>query len=282
MLVYDSRLLKVTRLNEIIAPVFDADDIEHTDMPVGYLYCDLATYQQVVTLNVRFEGDVMSLTSLLLATVKNREQIDYWAKVVPSPFNMLAPYIGLISEKVELENDIQSLSKYLHIIGKSINFSDFVAIPMAARINVMFSKSSFLMADEEIRDYKRTLRAREKDEYPDDVLWVSSEEVGRVLTMAKEILENMPGVSLQTTASSSTSETVSNGELDTEIDEEDDWSGYVPPAPPSMDWGGAEKSMVDAAIETVNSKAEKSEDGTDAGIDLMEKLMSGVINSHNV
>jgi len=280
MLVYDSRLLKVTRLNEIVSPVYGADDVNHEEMPTGYIYCDLATYQQVVTLNVRFEGDVNALTSLLLATVNHKEVIDYWASVVPNPFNMLAPYLGLITDKMELENDIEELAGLLHTIGKSIDFAQFVAIPMAARVNVLFGKSSFLMVKEEIRDYKRTLRSREREEASDDVIWVSSEEISRVLSMAKEIIENMPGVSLSTASAPTVVEGEDVGE--DMIDEEDDWSDYVPPTPVSMDWGTSDNNMVTKAIETVNKSAEAEDSEASGAVDLMDKLMAGVTNSHNL
>lgn len=280
MLVYDSRLLKVTRLNEIVSPVYGADDVNHEEMPTGYIYCDLATYQQVVTLNVRFEGDVNAVTSLLLATVNHKEAIDYWASVVPNPFNMLAPYLGLITDKMELENDIEELAGLLHTIGKSIDFAQFVAIPMAARVNVSFGKSSFLMVKEEIRDYKRTLRSREREEAPDDVIWVSSEEISRVLSMAKEIIENMPGVSLSTASAPTAVEGEDVGE--DMIDEEDDWSDYVPPTPVSMDWGTSDNNMVTKAIETVNKSAEAEDSEASGVVDLMDKLMAGVTNSHNL
>lgn len=280
MLVYDSRLLKVTRLNEIVSPVYGADDVNHEEMPTGYIYCDLATYQQVVTLNVRFEGDVNALTSLLLATVNHKEAIDYWASVVPNPFNMLAPYLGLITDKMELENDIEELAGLLHIIGKSIDFAQFVAIPMAARVNVLFGKSSFLMVKEEIRDYKRTLRSREREETADDVIWVSSEEISRVLSMAKEIIENMPGISLSTVNAPAAIESEDVGE--DMIDEEDDWSDYVPPTPISMDWGTSDNNMVTKAIETVNKSAEAEDSEVSGAVDLMDKLMAGVTNSHNL
>lgn len=280
MLVYDSRLLKVTRLNEIVSPVYGADDVNHEEMPTGYIYCDLATYQQVVTLNVRFEGDVNALTSLLLATVNHKEAIDYWASVVPNPFNMLAPYLGLITDKVELENDIEELAGLLHTIGKSIDFAQFVAIPMAARVNVLFGKSSFLMVKEEIRDYKRTLRSREREETADDVIWVSSEEISRVLSMAKEIIENMPGISLSTVNAPAAIESEDVGE--DMIDEEDDWSDYVPPTPISMDWGTSDNNMVTKAIETVNKSAEAEDSEVSGAVDLMDKLMAGVTNSHNL
>ena len=280
MLVYDSRLLKVTRLNEIVSPVYGADDVNHEEMPTGYIYCDLATYQQVVTLNVRFEGDVNALTSLLLATVNHKEAIDYWASVVPNPFNMLAPYLGLITDKMELENDIEELAGLLHTIGKSIDFAQFVAIPMAARVNVLFCKSSFLMVKEEIRDYKRTLRSREREETADDVIWVSSEEISRVLSMAKEIIENMPGISLSTVNAPAAFESEDVGE--DMIDEEDDWSDYVPPTPISMDWGTSDNNMVTKAIETVNKSAEAEDSEVSGAVDLMDKLMAGVTNSHNL
>lgn len=280
MLVYDSRLLKVTRLNEIVSPVYGADDVNHEEMPAGYIYCDLATYQQVVTLNVRFEGDVNALTSLLLATVNHKEAIDYWASVVPNPFNMLAPYLGLITDKMELENDIEELAGLLHTIGKSIDFAQFVAIPMAARVNVLFGKSSFLMIKEEIRDYKRTLRSREREEAPDNVIWVSSEEISRVLSMAKEIIENMPGISLSTVNAPTVVESEDVGE--DMIDEEDDWSDYVPPTPISMDWGTSDNNMVTKAIETVNKSAEAEDSEVSGAVDLMDKLMAGVTNSHNL
>lgn len=286
MLVYDKKLLKVTRLNELVFPIYESTDPNMEGDPIGYIYSDLATYQQMVTLAVRFEGDVSQLENLLLQTKRHKEAIDFWTSNVPTPFNMVGPYLGLVTDGITMNNDLEELTSYLHVVGRSVDFASFIAIPVAARVNVSFGKSSFLMMKAEIADYKRQLRSREKDEEPTDVTWVSTEEIERVLKVAEQLtaLDLASGSSIAT----ATNVTASNNDdgVDLEIDEDDDWSDYVPPAYTPIDYGTTSSAMTTKAIEDIKNEAaadseESGEEQSDEN-DMLDMIMSGTENSFNV
>lgn len=286
MLVYDKKLLKVTRLNELVFPIYESTDPNMEGDPIGYIYSDLATYQQMVTLAVRFEGDVTQLENLLLQTKRHKEAIDFWTSNVPTPFNMVGPYLGLVTDGIAMNNDLEELTSYLHVVGRSVDFASFIAIPVAARVNVSFGKSSFLMMKAEIADYKRQLRSREKDEEPTDVTWVSTEEIERVLKVAEQltVLGLAGGSSTATTTSTTTSS--NDGDVDLEIDEDDDWSGYVPPAYTPIDYGTTSSAMTTKAIEDIKHEAaaDSEESGEEQANenDMLDMIMSGTENSFNV
>lgn len=185
MLVFDKRLLKTRRINQIITPVFENE--EKSEGLLGYIYSDLDTYRQATTLMVRFEGELKSLTGLLGVTQERSKEINYYAEKVPYPFKMFAPYLGLVNSNEPLKEDLEGLISHLHIIGRTISFSEFITVPAAARINVSFTKAAFLTMQQEIKDYVTGLYEKEKDESPDTVYWVSSEEIERVGKMADAI-----------------------------------------------------------------------------------------------
>lgn len=187
MLVFDKKLLKTRRINQIVVPVYENE--EKAEGLLGYIYSDLDTYRQATTLLVRFEGEIKSLTSLLGVTQERAKEINFFAEKVPFPFKMFAPYLGLVNSNEKLTEDLEDLIGHLHIIGRTISFSEFVTVPAAARINVSFTKSAFLTMKQEIRDYVTGLYETEKDESPDTVYWVSSEEIERVGRMADAITQ---------------------------------------------------------------------------------------------
>lgn len=286
MLVYDKKLLKVTRLNELVFPIYESTDPNMEGDPIGYIYSDLATYQQMVTLAVRFEGDVSQLENLLLQTKRHKEAIDFWTSNVPTPFNMVGPYLGLVTDGINMNNDLEELTSYLHVVGRSVDFASFIAIPVAARVNVSFGKSSFLMMKAEIADYKRQLRSREKDEEPTDVTWVSTEEIERVLKVAEQL--TALGLASGSSIATATNVTASNNDdgVDLEIDEDDDWSDYVPPAYTPIDYGTTSSAMTTKAIEDIKNEAaadseESGEEQSDEN-DMLDMIMSGTENSFNV
>lgn len=187
MLVFDKKLLKTRRINQVVVPVYENE--EKAEGLLGYIYSDLDTYRQATTLLVRFEGEIKSLTSLLGVTQERAKEINFFAEKVPFPFKMFAPYLGLVNSNEKLTEDLEDLIDHLHIIGRTISFSEFVTVPAAARINVSFTKSAFLTMKQEIRDYVTGLYETEKDESPDTVYWVSSEEIERVGRMADAITQ---------------------------------------------------------------------------------------------
>lgn len=261
MLVFDKILLRTRRLNQIVVPVYSDVNDPESDIE-GYLYSDLNCYRHALTLSLRHEGNVDALYGLLRVNGVHKDLVDFYAKSVPEPFNMLAPFLGLIAKDVVAMQDLESLTSRLFVIGRTISFSDFIAIPVEARMSVVFTRTSFMHMNEDIRDYKIGLFDKDKAETPDGVLWTSSEEVSRVGQMYTLLLDSFGITQTQLTSaaslsSSSTSESASlNPALDAELESFDDefdpaeWADYKPTTQSS---GGGWDSFLKSA-ETKDSQ----------------------------
>lgn len=195
MLLFNEKLLKVRRINQVVIPVYTDED-KSEDL-VGYIYSDLGTYRQATLLMVRFEATLEPLISALGITNDKLSYINYFADAVPQPFKMFAPFLGLIDFSEKLKEDLEDLINHLHMVSRAISFSDFVSIPKAARINVTFTKTNFLTMKEEIKDYEIGLYEAEMDESPDGVYWISSEEINRVGKIITALDEAMGGMSIR-------------------------------------------------------------------------------------
>lgn len=300
LLIFDERLLKVRRINQVIVPVYENEKEEENI--IGYLYSDTDTYRQAVTLMVRFEGQLDALIGMLKITKGNMEYINFLADKLPLPFKMFAPYLGLIVDSEPLEMDMENLIKHLHIIGRTISFSEFITVPVDARINVAFTRTAFLMMDQEVADYKTGLYESERAETPDGVMWMSSEEVSRVGQMYSAMIEAFGGSvgnsrgsyssTIDVPVTDATDELLAQElqQLEEEFDP-DEWAGYVPPVVES-NWDnlgiGKDQPFLDSKKEdekvaaSVQSEQTVDEEETDEEEDVADLLASFAAGTQRV
>lgn len=236
MLVFNEKLLKVRRVNQIIMPVYE--DESKSKGLLGYIYSDLETYRQAITLMIRFEGEVSALAGLLSVTGEKQMYVEYYKNKVPQPFKMFAPYLALIDSSEELREDLEDLISHLHVMGRAISFSEFITVPQAARINVGFNKTSFMLMKSEIKDYVTGLYEAEKAETYDGVYWVSSEEIERVGRMAEAITSAFGAMAAKSTVQVASSFAPENNDITSQVQREmadfedsfdaDEWADFKP------------------------------------------------------
>ena len=104
----------------------------------GFIYLSRDVYDQAVILNDRFESDYTIIQNKLGANDLQNAAIEYFGEVAPEPLNILAPYLGLVTD-VELEQDIEELCGVLHQMATTINFCSFISVPKEVRANVSFT-----------------------------------------------------------------------------------------------------------------------------------------------
>lgn len=112
----------------------------------GFIYLSRNVYDQAVILNDRFEDDYTIIRNMLGISDLQNAAIEYFGEVAPEPLNILAPFLGLVTD-VELEQDIEELCGVLHQMAATINFCSFIRVPKEVRADVSFT-------DNFIRKYK--------------------------------------------------------------------------------------------------------------------------------
>lgn len=284
MLIFNKKLLKVRRINQIIVPVYE-DEAKSKDL-IGYIYSDLETYRQAITLMIRFEGEVSALAGLLSITGEKHVYVEYFKNTVPQPFKMFAPYLGLIDGSEELREDLEDLISHLHVMGRSISFSEFVTVPQAARINVGFNKTSFMLMKSEIKDYTIGLYESEKDESYDGVYWVSSEEIERVGKMAEAITSAFNGMSSKSASQVASSFAPENNDITSQVQREmsdfedsfdvDEWADFKPMTFDSdfsaLGGGSSNTNVGSSNTQVTNPTVQKSNASMPVGDDNEEDL----------
>lgn len=178
MICYDKRYLRTSRVNTIVEPHFGKGD-EGEEVVLGYIYSDKTTYTDCILLQNKFDGNLATMVSQLAPSEKHMPAVNFYFENAPKPFNMLAPYLGLMSTSIELENDIEELTSRLFIMSKSIGFNAFIQVPKNLRMSLIFSASEFMRYKAEIDEYKRFMYESMKEESPSEVIYISSEEVER-------------------------------------------------------------------------------------------------------
>lgn len=130
----------------------------------GVVYLSKSTYDQALLLFDRMEGELSYLKKALIGTsAKHSEAIDYFYNSAPEPLNILAPYLGLIRDDVELETDIRSLCGALHMMSMIIDFNEFAKVPAEVRANVDFSKSTVRKYEQSWKDMEVKLKVADID-----------------------------------------------------------------------------------------------------------------------
>lgn len=185
MICYDKRYLRTSRVNTIVEPHYD-DNGEIA----GYIYSDKTTYTDCVLLQSKFDNNLAPMVSQIVPSSKHMNVIKYYFDKAPQPFNMLAPYLGIISNIIDLEEDIEELTSRLFIISKSISFNGYIQTPKNLRVNIVFSASEFNRYKAEIDDYKKFMYESMKEESPSEVIYINTEEIarfGKFIELFKEI-----------------------------------------------------------------------------------------------
>lgn len=189
MICYDKRYLRTSRLNTIVEPHFGKDE-EGNETTLGYIYSDKTTYTDCILLQTKFDENLAAMVSQLSPAEKHMPAVNFYFENAPKPFNMLAPYLGLMSYSINLENDIEELTSRLFIMSKSIGFNSFIQVPKSLRMSLIFSASEFNRYKVEIDEYKRFMYESMKEESPSEVIYISTEEVerfGRFIEMFRDI-----------------------------------------------------------------------------------------------
>lgn len=104
----------------------------------GFIYLSRNVYDQAVILNDRFEDDYTIIRNMLGISDLQNAAIEYFGEVAPEPLNILAPFLGLVTD-VELEQDIEELCGVLHQMAATINFCSFIHVPKEVRADVSFT-----------------------------------------------------------------------------------------------------------------------------------------------
>lgn len=189
MICYDKRYLRTSRLNTIVEPHFGKDE-EGNETTLGYIYSDKTTFTDCILLQTKFDENLAAMVSQLSPAEKHMPAVNFYFENAPKPFNMLAPYLGLMSSSINLENDIEELTSRLFIMSKSIGFNSFIQVPKSLRMSLIFSASEFNRYKVEIDEYKRFMYESMKEESPSEVIYISTEEVerfGKFMEMFRDI-----------------------------------------------------------------------------------------------
>lgn len=189
MICYDKRYLRTSRLNTIVEPHFGKDE-EGNEITLGYIYSDKTTFTDCILLQTKFDENLAAMVSQLSPAEKHMPAVNFYFENAPKPFNMLAPYLGLMSSSINLENDIEELTSRLFIMSKSIGFNSFIQVPKSLRMSLIFSASEFNRYKVEIDEYKRFMYESMKEESPSEVIYISTEEVerfGKFMEMFRDI-----------------------------------------------------------------------------------------------
>ena len=178
MICYDKRYLRTSRLNTIVEPHYGKDE-EGNETILGYVYCDKSTFTDCILLQAKFDNNLTSMVAQIAPIEKHMPVINYFFEEAPKPFNVLAPFLGLISGSVELEKDIEDLVSRLFVLSKSIGFNSFIQVPKNLRMSLVFSTSEFNRYKADVDSYKKFMYESMKEESPSEVLYINTEEVER-------------------------------------------------------------------------------------------------------
>lgn len=115
---------------------------DENEEAIGYFYVSKNVYDAAVVLESVFSSDIDMLIEKNFTIVDSHINSVYWFyENVPSPINMLAPYLYLCSEKIDLGNDIELLTGALHQISQSMDFYQFTIVPKEVKSTVLYTKS---------------------------------------------------------------------------------------------------------------------------------------------
>lgn len=123
MLVYSDKRYIPTDLNVMV--------IE--DSVGKYYYIHRLLYNCAVILNYKYKGEIKELAQLIAGPQGNPDRFDVqtFYEKVPTPINILAPYLLLCDSALE---ELQDMVGALHVMSNTIDFVKYIAVPYEARV----------------------------------------------------------------------------------------------------------------------------------------------------
>lgn len=184
MLVFSKELLKTRRLNIVTLPVTDSEE----DEVIGYMYTDLSTYNKALKLDQQYEGEIVLLRKTITSASHN-DVINWFYEFAPQPIYMLAPYLSLIVEKIDIEQDPEQVCMYLDTLSRYIDFAEFPNVPLDLRVNILFNKATFMDVKNDYRISKEGLLPDLEEEPVDGITYISSEEINKSIRFIKNVAD---------------------------------------------------------------------------------------------
>ena len=121
------------------------------------VYLSKNTYDQCVRLHSRFDGEVGFLSRNVGVDCTEGTVTKWFADNAPEPLNMLAPFLGILANKHDIEEgNMEQMLGYLHILSQMINFDGYVLMPQQARADMTVGKAV-------LRSYKESWDDLERD-----------------------------------------------------------------------------------------------------------------------
>ena len=136
MILYKKENISLLQQNIIMLEYENSNSM----IPDGFIYVSQSTYDEALLLFDRFEGESGILKKVLNVT-NHIDAIKFFHKYAPKPISILAPFLGLIREDIELKEDIEMLCGMLHQMSQIINFNSFTKVPLDVRADIVFTKS---------------------------------------------------------------------------------------------------------------------------------------------
>lgn len=198
MILFKKEIGKILQGNTIM---LDVDDI-------GTVIVNRSVYDQMLLLSDRFEGELSYLNKIINADSDNHKaEIKYFFETAPEPINMLAPFLGLVGENIEIGCDFEKICGILHQMSSIINFNEFVKVPIEIRADVTFTK-------------RELLRYKDSWESLEEKLILAEVDVDNIKLDTIEAVLKRVGIGVSVTVPATVASEVE--EVQEEEDEEDD------------------------------------------------------------
>lgn len=127
------------------------------------LYVSKGTYSQAILLNDRFEGEISALSSKLEIPAERKSIVKFFYDNAPEPISILAPFLGLVKEEIELHEDMRELCGILHQMSMAIDFDNFVKVPADVRADVSFGKKMLFGYEQAWRELEMKIKVADID-----------------------------------------------------------------------------------------------------------------------
>lgn len=148
----------------------------------GFLYVELAVYEQAVLLNDRFIGSYETLYSQLTGqgTGFHKKDAELFFSHVPAPLGVLGAYFAIVAEDVELKT-MEEACGMLHQISMVLDFNSFAKLSFDVRKNVVFGRRALEAWQRGVGQIEATISGE-----------MSTNIVSRLLNIVAEVAERLP------------------------------------------------------------------------------------------